>query len=80
MSDVERLERAVQLIAYIVVEHGDAYAPLLDRLEAELENARRPSAAQERARAILARQTRSGGLNAILPRISALCSSDGPTP
>lgn len=47
-----RLERALVLISYIVVRHGDAYAPYLDRLENELKAARRDDPLA-RARAIL---------------------------
>ncbi len=28
----ERLERAVAVVAYIVLRHGEVYAPILDRL------------------------------------------------
>lgn len=50
---VERIERALVLAAYVVVRHGPAYAPLLDRLEQELEAARRNDPT-ERAKCILA--------------------------
>lgn len=39
-SMIERLERALVLIAYIVVRHGSVYAPYIDRLQRELEAAR----------------------------------------
>ena len=38
---IERIERALVLAAYVVVKHGPVYAPLLDRLETELQAARR---------------------------------------
>ena len=30
---VERLERALRIVAYVVLRHGDVYAPILDRLQ-----------------------------------------------
>jgi hypothetical protein len=62
---VERIERALVLAAYVVVRHGPVYAPLVDRLERELEIARR-SDPTERAKRILdaygsgGKQTRHG--------------------
>jgi hypothetical protein len=38
---IEELERALALAAYIVLRHGPTYAPYIDRLERELENARK---------------------------------------
>ena len=49
----ERLEQAVVKMAYIVLRHGEVYAPLFDRLEAELEASRRPQTPTERARRAL---------------------------
>src|SRR5262249_40489409 len=40
---IQRLERALALAAYIVLRHGLVYAPYIDRLERELEVARRSS-------------------------------------
>lgn len=51
-SVIERLERALVLAAYIVVRHGPVYAPYVDRLERELEAARRNDPT-ERAKRIL---------------------------
>jgi hypothetical protein len=49
---IERIERALVLAAYVVVKHGPVYAPLLERLEKELQAARRNDPT-ERARRIL---------------------------
>jgi len=49
---IERIERALTLAAYVVVRHGPVYAPLLDRLEWELDAARLNDPT-ERARRIL---------------------------
>jgi hypothetical protein len=49
----ERIQRALVLAAYVVVRHGPVYAPLLDRLERELDAARRNDPT-DRAKHILA--------------------------
>ena len=51
-------ERALAVVAYIVMRHGDAYVPLLDRLERELELERNRPNHRSRAAAILASLTR----------------------
>lgn len=63
---LERLERALVAMAYIVVRHGPAYAPILDRLEREVEDRRRRDEPVSRARRLLAAYTVDGGSNAIL--------------
>jgi hypothetical protein len=55
------------------------YAPYIDRLEMELERARRNDPL-ERARRILEIYTVDGDENAIRLSQSRLCSKDGPTP
>lgn len=55
---VDRLEKAVHAMAYIVLRHGEAYGPLLDRLADELEARRRAPSARDRAQRILASMTR----------------------
>jgi hypothetical protein len=76
---VERLERALVLAARIVLLHGAVYAPYIDRLEMELERARRNDPL-ERARRILEIYTVDGDENAIRLSQSRLCSKEGPTP
>jgi hypothetical protein len=49
---IERLERALALAGYIVLRHGLVHAPYIDRLERELEAARRDDPTK-RARRIL---------------------------
>ncbi|MBR0687297.1 hypothetical protein JQ594_15305 [Bradyrhizobium manausense] len=53
LSEAELLN-AIALVSEIILEHGDKYAPYLDRLEQELE-ARRRNDPVSRARAHLAR-------------------------
>lgn len=55
---IERLEKAVHAMAYIVLRHGEAYGPLLERLADELDERRRAPTASARARDILAAMTR----------------------
>ena len=76
---IEELERALALAAYIVLRHGPIYAPYIDRLEKELERARKNDPT-ERAKRILQTYTVEGGRKAIRSSHSRLCSSDGPTP
>lgn len=47
-------ERALAVMAFVVLRHGEAYAPLLDRLEREVEEERRKASHSDRARRILA--------------------------
>jgi hypothetical protein len=76
---IERLERALVLAAYIVVRHGPEYACHVDRLEKELEAARRDDPVA-RAKRILEAYTREGGVKAISSSHLSFCAKDGPTP
>jgi hypothetical protein len=76
---VERLERTLVLAAQIVLQHGPVYAPYIDRLELELDKARKTDPT-ERAKRILERYTAGGDANAMRLSQSRLCSKDGPTP
>ncbi|AHB48163.1 hypothetical protein W911_06850 [Hyphomicrobium nitrativorans NL23] len=49
---LEKLEQALAFVAQIVLRHGEVYAPILDRLEREVEAARR-NGATARAKRIL---------------------------
>jgi len=76
---IQRLERALALAAYIVLRHGVVYAAYIDRLERELEVARRSSPIY-RAKRILEIYTLEGGRKAMRSSHSRLSSNDGPTP
>jgi hypothetical protein len=52
------IERALAVVAYLVVRHGDQYAPIMDRLERELEEERHRASTRDRAQRILAGLTR----------------------
>lgn len=62
---IERLEKAVHALAYIVVRHGEKYGPLLDMLDDELEQLRKAPSALDRAQRILSRSMREGTLHAV---------------
>lgn len=51
MTQVERIEEGLAIMAYIVLRHGPHYAPLFEWLERELEAAR--NGPEERARRVL---------------------------
>ena len=72
----ERIERELALAAAIVIEHGPVYVPYLDRLERELDLARKTDPTL-RARRILETYTQDDGSNAIGKGQSDLCSKDG---
>lgn len=54
----DRIERALPVMAYIVLRHGEQYGPLLEWMEEELENARKGDTYRHRAERILAGFTR----------------------
>ncbi|GIQ73219.1 hypothetical protein [Bradyrhizobium sp. RD5-C2] len=53
----KRLLDAIALVSEVIILHGVKYAPLLDRLEQELETVRRYEDPIFRARRHIARQT-----------------------
>jgi len=61
-----RLERALVTAAYIVLRHGPAYAPILERLENEVAEFKRREDPIERARRLIDAYTVDGGRKAIL--------------
>lgn len=60
MTTLADLEDALAIAAYVVVRHGDAYVPLLDRLEQEVEAERRKCSDRDRAQRILANAMKKG--------------------
>lgn len=62
----ERLRAALVVAAYIVMRHGDLYAPILERLEREYEEIAARERPLDRARRILEAYTVEGGRKAIL--------------
>ncbi|GGK52547.1 hypothetical protein GCM10011322_44310 [Salinarimonas ramus] len=81
MASRDEIQEALEIVAYAVEVHGEAYAPLLERLERDLRAATEISPARAKARQILSSaHTRSGGFKTMRSRIAALCASDGPCP
>ena len=76
---IERIENVLALAAYIVLRHGPVYAPYIDRLERDLEIARR-SSPMDRAKRILETYALEGGRKAMRSSHWRLSSNDGPTP
>jgi hypothetical protein len=77
---IERVERALLLVAAFIELDGDVHVPLYERLEAELEQLRRREDTKDRARRLLATYSRSGGQKAIADMNLSLSSSEGPFP
>jgi len=50
---LDRLEAALEYAAHCVATHGEAYLPLFERLEAEVEAHRSKESAVERARRLV---------------------------
>ena len=63
--EVRHVEAAIKAVAYAVVVHGEVYAPILERLEAELVDMQRRRRPVDRAKAILEAYTVDGGVKAI---------------
>ncbi len=59
---ITQLETTLRMLAYVVVRHGEVYGPLLERVEHELEEARRKTSHRDRAQQILAQMTREANL------------------
>jgi hypothetical protein len=76
---IGRLEHTLVLAAYIVLRHRAIYAPYVDRLEKELETARRNDPT-EHAKRILETYTAKGGRSEMRLSHSRFYSSEGPNP
>jgi len=72
---LEELETALKVVAYCLLRIGPVVTPILERLEREVERARRDDP-RERARRILESYTDRGGRKAIPLSTSALTSSE----
>jgi hypothetical protein len=80
LSLVERIERALLLLALFIELDGDVHVPMYEKFEAELEQLKKKEQAKDRARQRLASYSRSGDMKAICSRNLSLSSSDGPLP
>ena len=62
---IERIERALVLLAYLMERDGDVHLPMFEKFEAELAELKRAETARDRARRLLQSYSREGGLKAI---------------
>ena len=77
---LERLERALLLLAYFIELDGDMHVPMYEKLEAALLELKRHQTTKERALRLLSTYSRAGGTKAICSKNLSLSSSDGPLP
>lgn len=77
---IERIERALVLLAYFIELDGDVHLPMFEKFEAELAELRRAETARDRARRLLESYSRDGGLKAMDAKNLRLRSSAGPLP
>ena len=77
---VERVERALILLAYFIELDGDAHLLLFEKFEAELKGLRSREGTKDRARRLLESYSRAGEVKAIASKNFTLSSSDGPLP
>jgi hypothetical protein len=76
---LEELEDALKVVAYAVMRFGNVYAPIMERLEREVEAARRDDP-RLRARRILEDYTLVGARNAMRLSHSSFTASGKPNP
>jgi hypothetical protein len=77
---IERVERALVLLAYFIELDGDVHLPMFEKFEAELAELRRAETARDRARRLLESYSRDGGLKAMDAKNLSFRSSAGPLP
>lgn len=79
-SIIERIERALVLLAYFIELDGDVHVPMYEKFESELAELRQKEDTKDRARRLLLTYKRSGGRKAIASRNLSFNSSEGPLP
>jgi hypothetical protein len=77
---VQRVERALLLLAYFIERDGDIHLPLFEKLEAELEDLKHKESARDRARRLLQAYSRDGGVKAIDDKNLSFSPSGAPLP
>ena len=77
---LERVERALLLLAYFIELDGDIHVAMYERFEAELRGLQRLEGTKQRARQLLSNYSPAAGPNAICARNLSFSSSDGPLP
>lgn len=77
---IERIERALVLLALFIELDGDVHVPMYEKFEAELAELQKKENTKDRARRLLLAYKRSGGRKAIASKNLSLSSSEGPRP
>ncbi len=77
---IERIERALLLLAYFIELDGDVHVVLYEKFEAELAELKAKASVRARASERLTSYRQLGAGNAIISRNLSLSSSDGPLP
>lgn len=77
---MERLERALLLLAYFIEQDGDVHLAMFERLEVVLSDLKHHQTTKQRANRLLSSYSRSGDTKAICSKNLSLSSSDGPLP
>jgi hypothetical protein len=62
---IERIERALVLLAYFIELDGDVHVPMYEKFEAELRELKKKDDTRARARSLLRSYSDAGGLKAI---------------
>ena len=62
---IERMERALILLAYFIELDGDIHVPMYEKFEAELTDLKNKRDTKARARSLLLSYSEAGGLKAI---------------
>ena len=65
LSMIERIERALVLLAYFIELDGDVHVPMYQKFEAELEELKKKEDTKARARQLLMSYVKTGGVKAI---------------
>jgi hypothetical protein len=65
LSTIERIERALVVLAYFIELDGDVHVPMYEKFEAELSELRKKEDTKARARKLLLSYANTGGLKAI---------------
>jgi hypothetical protein len=65
VSLVERMERALVLLAYFIELDGDVHVPMYEKFEAELRELKKKEDTRTRARSLLRSYSDAGALKAI---------------
>jgi hypothetical protein len=79
-SIIERIERALLLLAVFIELDGDVHVPMYEKFETELLELKKKEDTKQRARRRLNSYSSSGDPKEISCRNLSLSSSDGPLP